>query len=100
MSQIDKVVYLPNLFWFWIFFICLYIFLFSTLITYIYTAFKFRVLYIEEISQFCLTMFYFNSNFIIFCLDLITKNYYKKIFLYLINAWCYDVLINLKLKQA
>ena len=58
MSQIDKVVYLPLLIWFVIFFIIWYLIIFTNFVTYLYSVFRIRVFYLEDVA----VIFFFLLN--------------------------------------
>ena len=42
MSQIDKVIYIPLLFWFWVLFLCFYLLILSYFVTNFFYTFKVR----------------------------------------------------------
>lgn len=65
---IDKVVYLPILFWFWIFFIVLYFSFFSYFITYIYSVFRIRTFYMDNLINFSNILFILVQILFIFVL--------------------------------
>jgi hypothetical protein len=64
MSQIDKIIYLPLLFWFIILFAFLYIVIFSLFSIIIFTTVKTRILYIKDLYNF-LTNITRNMNILI-----------------------------------
>ena len=53
MSQIDKIIYIPLLFWFIILIIVLYFLIFSYFLTIFLTIFKVRVLYFNSLTKLC-----------------------------------------------
>jgi len=52
MSQIDKIIYIPLLFWFIILFIILYIVVFFLFSIIIFTTIKIRILYIKDLHNY------------------------------------------------
>jgi len=51
MSQIDKIVYIPLIFWFIILMIVLYFIVFSFFLSIFLTIFKVRVLYFNKLND-------------------------------------------------
>lgn len=49
MSQIDKLVYMPLLFWFWILFVLFYFFVFSYFLSFFFYTFKTRLFLFNEL---------------------------------------------------
>jgi hypothetical protein len=71
MSQIDKIIYLPLLFWFIILLILLYFFIFSYFFSIFLTILKIRIIFYKEIKNQCvlkyinlLNLIYFKNNYI------------------------------------
>lgn len=97
MSQIDKVVYLPILFWFLLFFVIWYLFLFTNFITYIYSVFKIRLFYIDEIAEQFFVFVIAAPVFFYFFIEFLTKYFFKLIYNYL-NSFLAPILIEVKIK--
>ncbi len=55
MSQIDKIVYIPLIFWFIILVLVLYFIVFSFFLTIFLSIFKVRVLYFNKLNDFFIT---------------------------------------------
>ena len=53
MSQIDKIIYIPLLFWFIILILFLYFIIFSYFLTTFLTILKIRVLYFNDLVKLC-----------------------------------------------
>ena len=53
MSQIDKIIYIPVLFWFIILISILYFIVFSYFLTVFLTILKIRVLYFNDLIKLC-----------------------------------------------
>lgn len=78
MSQIDKLVYIPLIFWFIILMIILYFIVFSFFLTIFLTIFKVRVLYFNKLNDL------FNNNYrTILILVSFNKVLFSTYFLYL-----------------
>jgi len=54
MSQIDKIIYLPLLFWFIILLIFLYFFIFSYFFTIFLSILKVRIIFYKDIKNNCI----------------------------------------------
>lgn len=78
MSQIDKIVYIPLIFWFIVLMLILYFIIFSFFLTIFLTIFKVRVLYFNKLNDL------FNNNYkIILILVSLNKVLFSTYFLYL-----------------
>jgi len=89
MSQIDKIIYLPLLFWFIILLILLYFFIFSYFFSIFLTILKIRIIFYKEIKNQCVLKYINLLNLIYF------KNNYINIWINSINLFI-NKLINLK----
>lgn len=78
MSQIDKIVYIPLIFWFIILMLVLYFIVFSFFLTIFLTIFKVRVLYFNKLNDICV-----NNYRIILILLSFNKRLFSSYFIYL-----------------
>lgn len=78
MSQIDKIVYIPLIFWFIILMLALYFIVFSFFLTIFLTIFKVRVLYFNKLND-----LFINNYKIILILVSFNKALFSTYFLYL-----------------
>lgn len=78
MSQIDKIVYIPLIFWFIILMLILYFIIFSFFLTIFLSIFQVRVLYFKKLNNVCV------KNYkIILTLLLFNKILFLSYFMYL-----------------
>lgn len=84
MSQIDKIIYIPLLFWFIILLIFLYFIIFSYFFSIFLTILKVRVIFYKEIKYNCIIKYadliniYIQSNIFYICLNLLNSNYVSR----------------------
>jgi hypothetical protein len=71
MSQIDKIIYIPLLFWFIIFIVFIYFFVFSYFLTTFLTIIKIRVLYLKNLNKL------FNKNIINISIIFLANNLFN-----------------------
>lgn len=99
MSQIDKIIYIPLLIWFWVFFIVLYFLIFVYFLGYFFYVYRVRILLINSLMNLLLNLFCFYDIFLIICKDFLSMNLYK-IFRKCYKIRLYSQIINyLKLKK-
>lgn len=78
MSQIDKIVYIPLIFWFIILILVLYFIIFSFFLTIFLSIFKTRVFYFKKLND-----FFINNYKVIILLIFSNKMLFSTYFLFL-----------------
>lgn len=85
MSQIDKIIYIPLLFWFIILILVLYFFIFSYFFSIFLTILKVRIIFYKEIKNNCilkysdLINFFINNKILFVCLNFSNINFLNKL---------------------
>jgi len=85
MSQIDKIIYIPLLFWFIILIIILYFIIFSYFFSIFLTILKVRIIFYKDIKNNCIKKYiniiyiYILNNMLYTSLNTLNINYINKI---------------------
>ena len=83
MSQIDRVVYVPLLFWFCILFAFFYFFIFSYFLSYFFFVFRTRKIFIDMLFVHLFNSFFVYDFIFYFFIELLNKIVNKNLFNYL-----------------
>jgi len=85
MSQIDKIIYIPLLFWFIILILVLYFFIFSYFFSIFLTILKVRIIFYKDIKNNCilkysdLINFFINNKILFVCLNFSNLSFLNKL---------------------
>jgi len=92
MSQIDKVIYIPLLFWFWILFISFYFFIFSYFLAFLYSTLKLRNLFFDKLIDLCYNSYYFIELLFYFTNNTKSYTFFNIIYVYFKSIWYFSLL--------
>ncbi len=85
MSQIDKIIYIPLLFWFIILIVILYFIIFSYFFSIFLTILKVRIIFYKDIKNNCILKYkqiiyiYLQKSLLFICFNVFNINYINRI---------------------
>lgn len=85
MSQIDKIIYIPLLFWFIILIVILYFIIFSYFFSIFLTILKVRIIFYKEVKNNCILKYkhiiyiYLQNSILFICFNIFNINYINRL---------------------